>query len=208
MPASESKPRRRQQARPREIVAAALVEFGEHGFAGARMSDIARRADAAKGTLYSYFPTKQALFEAVITERINGVRSDVDRMIMAQDGTAADILTMALRGLYQRISAGEVGVILRILVAEGRNFPELAGFFHKQIMQNVPKTLERIIQEGIRRGEFREGTYMEDYRVIIGPAIASAIWQNIFGENDQIDLDRYAAAHIDLVLNGLRHTRD
>lgn len=203
MPPIEQKPKRRQQARPSEILAAALVEFGENGFAGTRMGDIAKRADAAKGTLYSYFPNKQALFEAVISDRIKEAHSDADRFIATNDGTAAEILTKVLSGFYHRINSGEVGIILRILMAEGRNFPELAEIFHQQVLQNAPKVLGRIIDEGIRRGEFRSGPYMDDLRVIIGPAIASAVWQNMLGGKDHIDLDRYAQAHIDLLLNGL-----
>ena len=56
----QSKPRwkRRKDARPGEIVAAALEVFGERGFAATKLTDVARRAGVTKGTVYLYFDSK------------------------------------------------------------------------------------------------------------------------------------------------------
>src|SRR3954470_17850474 len=62
--------RRLPKERPAQIVEAALEAFGERGLAGARLEDIARRAGVAKGTIYSYFPNKEALFQAVIRRTV------------------------------------------------------------------------------------------------------------------------------------------
>ena len=68
----QSKPRwkRRKDARPAEIVAAALEVFGERGFAATKLADVARRAGVTKGTVYLYFDSKEALFKAVVRETI------------------------------------------------------------------------------------------------------------------------------------------
>jgi AcrR family transcriptional regulator len=58
--------RRRKDERPNEIVAAALEEFAEKGFAAARLEDVARRAGIAKGTIYLYYASKRELFRAVV----------------------------------------------------------------------------------------------------------------------------------------------
>src|SRR2546425_1622273 len=67
-----AKPRwqRRKQARPGEIVAAALELFAERGFAATKLADVARRAGVTKGTLYLYFDSKEALFKAMVRETI------------------------------------------------------------------------------------------------------------------------------------------
>ncbi len=54
------------EVRQADILEAALAEFAHHGFSGARMEDVARRARVSKGTVYLYYPTKQALFEALV----------------------------------------------------------------------------------------------------------------------------------------------
>jgi hypothetical protein len=54
--------RRRKEARPAEITAAALEVFADHGFAAAKLDDVARRAGVAKGSIYLYFSSKEELF--------------------------------------------------------------------------------------------------------------------------------------------------
>jgi AcrR family transcriptional regulator len=65
MPEDEPKWRRRKEARPAEIVDAALEVFAEKGFAAAKLDDIARKAGISKATLYLYFDTKEEIFRAV-----------------------------------------------------------------------------------------------------------------------------------------------
>ena len=62
--------RRRKEARPKEILAAALALFAERGFAATRLDDVALRAGVTKGTLYLYFPNKEELFEAVVRQTL------------------------------------------------------------------------------------------------------------------------------------------
>src|SRR6201987_6417241 len=62
--------RRRKEARPGEILSAALSCFAEHGFAATRLDDVAQRAGVTKGTLYLYFPNKEELFKAVVRQAL------------------------------------------------------------------------------------------------------------------------------------------
>ena len=74
--AAQPKWRRMKESRPRDIAAAALEIFGEKGFAGARIDEIAARAGVSKGTLYLYFETKADIFRAVV--RAEGSRIVLD----------------------------------------------------------------------------------------------------------------------------------
>ncbi len=195
---------RKRHARPGEIIEAALAEFADHGFAATRMIDIANRAGASKGTLYRYFPDKQALFKAVITSRIAEVRPDEDDILTRTTGSSSEILTALLLRFYNQIIEGDPGVVLRILITEGRLFPELVAVYHQQVMTNGLALLGQIISRGVETGEFRADMKLDDPRVIIGPAIAAIIWQLIFSEHDPVDFETYATSHIDLILNGLR----
>src|SRR6516162_11469467 len=58
--------RRRKEARPAEIVEAALACFNERGFAATRLEEVAARAGVTKGTIYLYYPSKEDLFKAVV----------------------------------------------------------------------------------------------------------------------------------------------
>src|SRR3954462_9440261 len=58
--------RRRKEARPGEILDAALDCFAERGFAATRLEDVAARAGVTKGTAYLYYASKEDLFKAVV----------------------------------------------------------------------------------------------------------------------------------------------
>src|SRR5215831_9220648 len=68
--AASARWRRRKEARPSEILEAALAVFAEKGFAASRMSDIADRARVSKGTIYLYFESKEAVFRALVREML------------------------------------------------------------------------------------------------------------------------------------------
>ena len=61
---------RRKEARPGEIVAAALASFAERGYAATKLEDVAAAAGISKGTIYLYFPTKEDLFRAVVRQAV------------------------------------------------------------------------------------------------------------------------------------------
>src|SRR5207248_5302952 len=77
--------KRRKDARPGEIVAAALEVFGERGFAATKLADVARRAGVTKGTVYLYFDSKEALFKAVVRETIVPVIAKGEAFAMTGD---------------------------------------------------------------------------------------------------------------------------
>ena len=62
---------RRKDARPQELLDAALALFVEKGFAATRSEEIAARAGVAKGTLYRYYPSKDELFKAMVRENLS-----------------------------------------------------------------------------------------------------------------------------------------
>ena len=63
---------RRKDARPGELLAAALDLFVEKGFAATRVEEVATLAGVSKGTLFLYFSSKEELFKAVVREHISG----------------------------------------------------------------------------------------------------------------------------------------
>ena len=88
--------RRRAEARPAEIVAAAYEVFAEKGFAAARLDDIAAAAGVSKGALYLYFETKQDIFEAVVRDAVGPNIDVIETMAAAHPGPLADLLRMVV----------------------------------------------------------------------------------------------------------------
>ena len=83
---------RRKEARPAELIEAAIEVFAEKGFATARLEQVARRAGVSKGTAYLYFPTKEALFKAAIREVVVTRIAMGEREVEEWQGSSASLL--------------------------------------------------------------------------------------------------------------------
>src|SRR4051795_13609634 len=88
---------RRKEARPGELLDAALDLFVEKGFAATRSEEVAARAGVSKGTLFLYFPTKEELFKAVIRETLSGRFAEWQEEFETFEGTTAEMVRYCMR---------------------------------------------------------------------------------------------------------------
>jgi AcrR family transcriptional regulator len=196
--------KRRKEARPDEIIEAARAVFVERGFAAAKVDEIATRAGASKGTVYLYFPTKEALFEAVMRVNLLSVIESSAASIMADDNaTAPAQLRMVLETFYREFVATDRKKLMHLMIAEGPHFPSLLDFYHREVVSRGMMLLTHLVERGMRRGEF-EPHGMERYpKLILGPALMAALYGSLFAEHDPIDVEDYAQTHIASVLRAL-----
>ena len=210
---SESEPetarprRRRKEARPSEIIEAGLLEFSENGFAGTRLEDVATRAGIAKGTIYRYFDSKEALFEAAVLSRVTPVIDGVEAMVDAFPGSSADLLGLVLARIYGEIVGSDVHVLMRIIISEGARFPAISEAYYRRTVAKGRALIGRIVTRGVARGEFRAGAAADLPMVAVAPAIMAAVWRMTFEQFDPVPPERFLAAHLDLVLYGLVERR-
>ena len=196
--------RRRKEARPGEIIEAGLAEFAARGFAAAKLDDVARRAGIAKGTIYRYFPSKEALFEAAVLSLEAPLAGEVERMIDAFPGPAADLLRLVIGEMYARLFQPELQTLMQIIISEGGRHPAIAAFYHRQMIAMGQRLLGRIVARGIASGEFRDGAVAKMPMIVIAPAMMATIWKMTFDTFEPLDMKNFAAAHLELVLDGLR----
>lgn len=145
---------RRKQARPAEILEAALKVFAEKGFAGARMEDIAARAGVTKGTIYLYFENKEAVFKTLVRESIGATLAGVSANVRDYNGTAKDLLRFALSAMAHLLTTSDRVVLPKIIIGESGNFPELARFYREEIIDKGLALMSGLIERGIAQGEF------------------------------------------------------
>jgi AcrR family transcriptional regulator len=96
---------RRKEARPGELLDAALDLFVEKGFSATRVDEVAARAGVSKGTLFLYFPSKVDLFKAVVRENIAHLFPTWNEELNAFEGTSAEMLRYAMASLGGRALA-------------------------------------------------------------------------------------------------------
>ncbi len=207
--ANEKPRQRRKEARPSEILQAALLEFSENGFAGAKIEAIAARAGVAKGTVYIYYSTKEEIFEAIVRAKVSPVFNLIAGIVKLWPGSQATLLKKIITRFYsEMVENDERRMILKTLISESDRFEELAKFYHKEIIVGARKMISQIIQKGIDKGEFRDSPIKYEPAVIMGPAMFAAVWKMSFEKAEKLNTKRWLEAHIDLIVNGLRKTSD
>jgi len=204
-PAAEAKWRRRKEARPGEILDAALAEFAARGFAAARMDDIAARAGVTKGTLYLYFASKEELFKSLVRESIGAAIAARRMEAEAFAGSTAELLATVLRFMGYFARTSDRAVLPKIMMAEAGNFPELLRFYRAEIVDNGLGLLAAIIGRGIARGEFRKIDPQHAARLCVAPLLLVMLWRTSFAREETVpyDLEGLIEAHIDVLLRGL-----
>ncbi len=195
--------RRRKEARPAELIEAGLAEFALRGFAGSRLEDVAGRAGVVKGTIYRYFADKEALFLAAVQSRATPVLGEIDRFVDAYPGTTRELIVFVLRTVYGRLVETDLSVLMRIIIAEGANFPALTALYHREMISKGRALLDRIVQRGIARGEVRANAAADLAMIIMAPAIMATIWKMTFEVHDPVATERFLAAHLALLDEGL-----
>ena len=197
--------RRRKADRPGEIVDAALAVFAEKGFAAARLDEIAACAGVSKGSLYLYFDTKEALFRAVVEQALAPEVRAIGGMLAAHPGPFPDLLELLAERLTFLISHARVGGVAKMVIAEARNFPELARVWHDELVAHALGGLAQAIAQAQARGELREGDPRTYALQIIAPMLVGAIWRETFVPigAPPFDLTALARQHVRTVLGGM-----
>lgn len=202
-----AKRERRKEARPSELLAAALDLFVEKGFAATRVEEVAQRAGVSKGTLFLYFPSKVELFKAVVRENISGRFTEWAEELRTYEGSSEDLLTYCMTSWWERVGATKASGIQKLMMSEAGNFPEIVQFFQLEVVEPGNALIQRILQRGVERGEFR--AVDPDYGIysVLAPMLFLSLWKHGGGTcgDARIDLNpqQYIASQLKTLLHGL-----
>jgi len=198
---------RRKDARPQELLDAALTLFVEKGFAATRSEEVAQRAGVSKGTLYLYYPSKEELLKAVIRHNLSTLIAEGVEMVDAFTGSSAELLSMVLLTWWERFGCTPASGIHKIMIAEAQNFPDIAQFYTDEVIGPGDQLLGRIVQRGIDSGEFRALPLREMTIVLFAPVIFMCLHKHSLGAcpviGPELEPASVIQAHIDVVLRGM-----
>lgn len=196
---------RRKDARPSELASAALELFVERGFAATRLDDVAKRAGVSKGTLYLYFDSKDELFKAIIREGIVSRFVEFEERMRAYEGSSADLVRLLVKTWWQKIGSTKLAGITKLMMSEAGNFPELASFYHDEVIVRGLALFTRAIQRGIDSGEFRRMELEHTPHICAAPVLMLMLWRNSFDlcGVQKMDPGAYLETHTDLLVRGL-----
>ena len=197
--------RRRSEARPGEIVLAALDLFVEKGFAATRMDEIAKRAGVTKGTVYLYFPSKEDLFRAVVEEMMGAQMETAERLVAEHTGPTRELVAELIRTWWRVGGGSRIACMGKLITGEASNFPELARYYVDHVVVRARRIFEAAIRRGIERGELRDVPVNYASRLAIAPLVQASIYQRSLQafDPDGWDMEQYLELHIDLFLRAL-----
>ena len=203
----EMKPRweRRKDARPQELLAAALELFVERGFASTRLEDVAKRAGVSKGTLYLYYTNKVELFKAVVRDTIVPALGDAEDIVANFEGDSAELLRDILFGWWERIGDTPASGIVKLVMAEAGNFPDLAQFYQEEVINRGTRMIASVLQRGVARKEFRPMDVDVSTHVLMAPMLMLMTWKHTIGPCGAQALNPVAflTTFFDMALHGL-----
>lgn len=198
--------KRRPEARPAEILAAALELFTERGFAATRLADVASRAGLSKAAIYLYFNDKTSLLKAIVQATAAPNISLSAELIGQHQGPVAPLLRQLLAILASRMEESRLPDIIKLVISESRAHPELGRFYLDNVIGKALPLFESLIEKGIASGEFRAVDPRLTVKCLIGPMLLGAIWTSVFVPigAEPVDIAALASHDADLIIRALQ----
>src|SRR5512136_2542717 len=198
--------RRRPEERPQQILEAAFRVFGAHGLHQATLDDVAREAGITKGTIYLYFPSKAALFSAMLKARVNDFMPAVETPRGGGASTIRDRLATLGRHLYRFFRSPAYLAIYRTMVSVAPDFPEAAALLYRDGILPANRRLAEVIRRGILAGECRPVDPLVAARGFAGMFQVFAVSQELLGGKRIYPLaeTKVIRTLTDIFCNGLR----
>jgi AcrR family transcriptional regulator len=207
LPVTHSLRQRRKEARPQELLEAALDLFVEKGFAATRTEEVAERAGVSKGTLYLYYPSKEELLKAVIREHLSHQIQAGAEEVRLHVGSHADLLRTLLANWWLRVFNSPAAGVFKLIVTEVRSFPEIADYYIREVIEPGTQLIGSVLQRGIDAGEFRQVNVEAAVHSLVLPMVMLCINKHSLAACVPADSlllpENFIRQHMDLVIGGL-----
>jgi AcrR family transcriptional regulator len=188
------------------VLEAALQLFVQKGFAATKVEEVAALAGVSKGTLFLYFPTKEDLLKAVVSENLAQHFPAWNQAFETFEGSSAEMLRFALYSWWEKIGSTPASGICKLMISESRNFPDLLTFYVESVIRPGNNLLRRILERGMDSGEFRPMNAEIAVHTIVAPMIFLMIWENAmtaYSSSLSMSPLEFLEHQIDVLLHGL-----
>jgi len=204
---SAHKRERRKEARPGELLDAALSLFVSKGFSATKVEDVAASAGVSKGTLFLYFSSKEDLFKAVIRANLADHFPAWNQEFEDFQGTTPDMLAYAMVSWWQRIGSTDASGITKLVMSEANNFPEVVQFYDQEVIRPGHELFQRILQRGIDRAEFvafdtAQAVHSLVCAILYVTMCKHALTSN--ASNNTLNPEAFLRSHVEFLVQGWR----
>ncbi|MGA7267106.1 MAG: TetR/AcrR family transcriptional regulator [Aestuariivirga sp.] len=196
---------RRPDARPAEILGAALELFAEKGFSGTRLEDVAARAGLSKAAIYLYFDGKMDLLRALVQEMAGANLAVAGSIAQGHVGEVAPLLRQILVFMSGQLRHTRFPELMKVVISESRAHPEIGQLYLDNVIRHGLPLFEGLIARGVAAGEFRSLDPSLAAKSLISPMLLAAIWKTVFEPlgAETLDTEGLARQHVDILLKGM-----
>jgi AcrR family transcriptional regulator len=183
LPLAPTRREARREARRNAILDVAAQSFLEHGYAATTMSAIAAALGGSKGTLWSYFPSKEVLFAAVIDRVTKAFRAQLSLILNPRDGVETALRRFCLEFL-RKVTSPEAIALHRLVVGEANRFPEMGRIFYERAPRQTQQLLAAFIGAAMADGLLRREDPLHAARQLTGLCMYGCHQQLLMAEID------------------------
>lgn len=181
-----------------QILDAALQEFSQAGYAGARMDDIALRAGLSKGGLYAHFPSKEAVFVALLERHLSPTRLDVEAIVDGAE-TARDLAERIADHLHQSLANPAMVSTMRLLLAESGRVPHVAARWRQETAAANLTDLARLLALARQRGLCRDSVALDHPWLLLAPVVHTVVMAALHDPESGMPLPERRQAHVAMI---------
>ncbi|MBO9712727.1 TetR/AcrR family transcriptional regulator [Sphingomonas sp.] len=171
----------RKQDRREAILAVARRMFLENGYSATSMSAISAELGGSKGTLWSYFPSKEELFGAVLDETTSAYRRQLADLLKPGEDVGATVLQFC-RSFIAKVTSPEGLALHRLVVAEGSRFPEVGEIFYRRAPRATQEMLAAFFAGAMDAGALRRDDPLRAARVLASLCVGGAHQRMLWGQ--------------------------
>lgn len=180
----ESLPLSRREVRRNDrrdaILTVAARYFLEHGYAATTMSGIAAALGGSKATLWSYFPSKELLFEAVLDRVTSIFREQIAPLLESGKDFETTLRCFAAR-FIEKVTTPEAIELHRLVAGEAGRFPEVGRIFYRRGPRATFEMIGHFIGVAMDRGVILRGDPIEAGRVLMELCMSGSHRQMLLG---------------------------
>ncbi len=197
--------KRRSEARPDEILDAALGLFLVKGFAQTTVEEIAAAASLSKGTVYLYFASKEALLEGLVHRAVSPLAERAVSELETGHDHPRDTLARVLTSIAKAMNDDMTAAVPMLVIREAATVPSIAAIYRDEVLSHVVPALAGLLSRAQARGLIRQVDPELTVRTIAGPIFAHLILSKVFDLRPAggVQLDRLVANHLDIVFHGI-----
>ncbi len=187
-----------------QIVDAAVRCFAARGFHGTTTREVAAAAGLTEAALYRYFPSKEALYAAIIDRKMAApeVTSRLEEAAAAGDDRG--VFGGLARALLESLERDPA--FLRMLLYTGLEGHALAEPFFATRVRRLRSFVSGYLERRIREGAFRAVDPVLASRALLGMLMDFAITRDVLGQREQYPYssDQAAELFVSIFLDGIR----